>query len=111
MGSGREAQRWRQIARAARRVYVVGLSTIGASLEAHLPGLFPGLAAHVEFAPDQIFHAFGSPPAGGSRQRFFIFIFYSFVFYKNIFLFSKFIGIYLGRPAVGRQGLFCKNFA
>ena len=51
---------------------------------------------------------------------FFIFIFFNFVFYKNIFLFSKFTGIYPGRPAAGwpgpgrpaagRQGLFCKNF-
>ena len=51
---------------------------------------------------------------------FFIFLFFNFVFYKNIFLFSKFAGIYPGcpaagrlepgRPAAGRQGLFYKNF-
>ena len=51
---------------------------------------------------------------------FFIFLFFIFVFYKNIFSFSKFTGIYPrcptagrpgpGRPAAGRQGLFCKNF-
>ena len=42
---------------------------------------------------------------------FFIFLFFNFVFYKNIFLFSKFTGIYPGRPAVGRQGFSSKNFA
>ena len=44
------------------------------------------------------------------RGSIFIFIFFNFVFYKNIFSFSKFTGIYPGRPAAGRQGLFCKNF-
>ena len=42
-------------------------------------------------------------------RGFFIFIFFNFIFYKNIFLFSKFTGIYLGRPAAERQGLFCKK--
>ena len=51
---------------------------------------------------------------------FFIFLFFNFVFYKNIFSFSKFTEIYPGRPAAGRsapsrpaagrQGLFCKSF-
>ena len=40
---------------------------------------------------------------------FFIFIFFNFVFYKNLFLFLKFTRIYPGRPAAGRQGLFCKK--
>ena len=40
-----------------------------------------------------------------------VFLFFIFVFYKNIFLFSKFTGIYPGRPAAGRQELFCKKFA
>ena len=40
---------------------------------------------------------------------FFIFIFFNFVFYKNIFLFSKFTGMYPGRSIAGRQGLFCKK--
>ena len=49
----------------------------------------------------------------------FLFTFFNFVFYKNIFSFSKFTGIYPGRPAVGRpgpgrptagrQGLLCKK--
>jgi len=56
----------------------------------------------------------------GGFGDFFIFLFFIFIFYKNIFLFSKFTGIYPGRPAVGRpgpghpaagrQGLLCKNF-
>ena len=51
---------------------------------------------------------------------FFIFLFFNFIFYKNIFLFSKFTGIYPGRPAAERpgpgrpaaerQGLLCKFF-
>ena len=50
---------------------------------------------------------------------FFIFLFFIFTFYKNIFSFSKFTRIYPvcpaagrlapGRPAAGRQGLICKN--
>jgi len=65
---------------------------------------------------------------GGLRRRerrieagdFFIFLFFIFVFYKNIFLFSKLTEIYPGRPAAGwpgpgrpaagRQGFLCKNF-
>ena len=35
---------------------------------------------------------------------FLFFLFFNFVFYKNIFLFSKFTGIYPGRPAAGRPG-------
>ena len=34
----------------------------------------------------------------------FIFLFFIFIFYKNIFSFSKFTGIYPGRPAAGRLG-------
>ena len=53
-------------------------------------------------------------PASHSRttnhRAFFIFIFFNFVFYKNIFLFSKFTEIYPGRPTAGRQGLFYKKF-
>ena len=41
---------------------------------------------------------------------FFIFLFFIFVFYKNIFSIWKFIGIYPGRLAAGRQGLLCKSF-
>ena len=73
MGSGREAQRWRQVMRAARRVYVVGLSTIGASLEAHLPGLFPGMAAHVEFTPGPDFPCIWKPTCGGIPTAVFYF--------------------------------------
>ena len=40
----------------------------------------------------------GSPPNGA------VFIFYIFIFYKNIFSFSKFTGIYPGRPAAGPPG-------
>ena len=58
---------------------------------------------------------------GTAAWAVFIFLYFSFyVFYKNIFLFSKFIEIYSGRPAAGRpapghptagrQGLICKNF-
>ena len=43
------------------------------------------------------------------KSSFFIFIFFNFVFYKNIFLFSKFTGIYPGRPAAGRLGHFCET--
>ena len=50
-----------------------------------------------------------APPVMG-KGDFFIFLFFNFVFYKNIFLFSKFTVIYSGRPAAGRQGLFCKKF-
>ena len=49
-----------------------------------------------------------------------VFLFFIFVFHKNTFSFSKFTGIYPGRPAAGRpgpgrpaagrQGLLCKNF-
>ena len=49
----------------------------------------------------------GPPP--GHPVVFFIFIFFIFVSYKNIFLFLKFIGIYPGRPAAGRQGNFCRK--
>ena len=59
-------------------------------------------------------------PATWKIRRFFIFIFFNFVSYKNIFFFSKFTGIYPGRSAAGRpapgrpaagwQGLFCKKF-
>ena len=61
----------------------------------------------------------GRRMASRLHGRFFYFVI--FVFYKNIFSFSKFTGIYPGRPAAGRpepgrpaagrQGLFCKNFA
>ena len=57
---------------------------------------------------------------GPTAADFLFLYFFIFVFYKNIFLFSKFTGIYPGRPAAGRagpgrpaagrQGLFCKNF-
>jgi len=60
-------------------------------------------------------------PGTGAWTRFFLIYFSISFFTKNIFLFSKFTGIYLGRPAAGRpgpgrpaagrQGLFCKNFA
>ena len=51
----------------------------------------------------------------------FLFLYFLFSFFtKNIFLFSKFTGIYPGRPAAGRPGpgrpaagrqrLFCKKF-
>ena len=40
----------------------------------------------------------------GISARFFIFMFFIFVFYKNIFSIWKFIGIYPGRPVAGRQG-------
>ena len=43
------------------------------------------------------------PPTPG-RRGFFIFLFFNFVFYKNIFLFSKFTEIYPGRSAAGRPG-------
>ena len=55
-----------------------------------------------------------------SGAVFLFFLFFIFVFYKNIFSFSKFTGIYPGRPAAGRpgpgrpaagrQGFLCKNF-
>ena len=38
------------------------------------------------------------------KSGFFIFLFFIFVFYKNIFLIWKFAGIYPGRPAAGRPG-------
>ena len=55
------------------------------------------------------------------KSAIFLFLYFSISFFiKNIFLFSKFTGIYPGRPAAGRpapgrlaagrQGLFCKSF-
>ena len=40
----------------------------------------------------------------GGRERFFIFIFFISVFYKNIFSIWKFTKVYPGRPAAGRPG-------
>ena len=42
---------------------------------------------------------------------FFIFIFFNFVFYKNIFLFSKFTGMYPAAPLPGGRGFSVKSFA
>ena len=46
---------------------------------------------------------------GAMRRGFFIFIFFISIFYKNIFSIWKFIEIYPGHPAAGRQGLICKR--
>ena len=40
-----------------------------------------------------------------------IFLFFNFVFYKNIFLFSKFTGIYSAAPLPGGRGFAAKSFA
>ena len=56
----------------------------------------------------------GMPGRGRTSPRvrcrsFFIFIFFIFVFYKNIFLFSKFTGIYPDRLVFCKS--FCEEFA
>ena len=53
---------------------------------------------------------YGDAFPSDEKRGFFIFLFFVFVFYKNIFSFSKFTKIYPGRPAAGRQGLICKKF-
>ena len=68
-------------------------------------GLVPGSA--------RIRDGLGQQPEWASIA---IFLFFIFVFYKNIFLFSKFTEIYSGRPVAGRPGSgrpaagFCAKF-